>query len=82
MNHMRREVSMAELRLKKIVDERPVKISVELPLPVYHDLVRYAELMSETDEKGVEPHKLVAPMVKAFMASDRGFAKAKRGTNQ
>ena len=68
---------MAELRLKKIVDERPVKISVELPSPVYHDLIRYAELMSGDDEKAIEPAKLVAPMVKAFMGSDRGFAKAK-----
>jgi len=69
---------MAELRLKKIVDERPVKISAELPSPVYHDLVRYAELMSENDEKALEPAKLVAPMVKVFMASDRGFMKAKK----
>lgn len=69
---------MAELRLKGIVDEKPVKITVELPSPVYHDLVRYAELMSSDGEKGIDPAKLVAPMVKAFMTSDRGFAKAKR----
>lgn len=69
---------MAELRLKKIVDERPVNISIELPSPVYQDLVRYAELISGDDEKVIEPAKLVGPMVKGFMSSDRGFAKAKK----
>ncbi|MEE9433698.1 MAG: DUF2274 domain-containing protein [Sphingorhabdus sp.] len=69
---------MAELRLKSLIDDKPVKMSVELPASVHRDLVRYAEIMSGEGSEKVLPQRLVAPMLAKFMASDRGFAKAKK----
>ena len=68
---------MAELRLKSLGDDKPVKLQVELPTSVHQDLVRYAEIMSGNGSK-IDPRRLVAPMLGKFMASDRGFAKAKK----
>lgn len=72
---------MADLRLKALEDERPVKLQVELPAAVHRDLVAYAEIMSGDGDK-IEPQRLVAPMPTRFMASDRGFRKAKRAIHR
>jgi hypothetical protein len=69
---------VAELRLKSLIDDKPVKMQVELPASVHRDLVRYAEIMSSEGSEKVLPQRLVAPMLAKFMASDRGFAKAKK----
>lgn len=71
---------MTKLRLSTIPDERPVKVTVELPAAVHRDLVAYAELLSKAtgDASSPEPVKLIAPMLQRFMATDRGFAKARR----
>ena len=42
---------MADLRLKSLGDDKPVKMQIELPASVHRDLVRYAEIMSEGNEK-------------------------------
>jgi len=69
---------MAELRLKSLIDDKPIKMQIELPASVHRDLVRYTEIMSDEGSAKVLHQRLVAPMLAKFMASDRGFAKAKR----
>jgi hypothetical protein len=70
---------MAKLKLGPIVEDKPVKIALELPAPLHRDLVAYAELLGrETGQPIDEPAKLIAPMLERFMATDRGFAKARR----
>ncbi|NCP44615.1 MAG: DUF2274 domain-containing protein [Sphingomonadales bacterium] len=69
---------MAELRLKALIDDKPVKMQVELPASVHHDLEAYAKIMSGESGDNVSPQRLVAPMLAKFMASDREFAKAKK----
>lgn len=69
---------MADLRLKSLADDKPVKMQIELPAAVHRDLVCYAEIMSEEGHMKVEPQRLAAPMLAKFMSSDRGFAKAKK----
>jgi len=45
---------------------------------VHRDLVAYADVLArETGQKN-EPAKLVAPMLARFMATDRGFARARK----
>ncbi|MFA5964972.1 MAG: DUF2274 domain-containing protein [Sphingomonas sp.] len=69
---------MAALKLGPLVEDRPVRVTVELPGPVHRDLVRYAAaLAAETGQAPVVPEKLVAPMLERFMASDRAFARAR-----
>jgi hypothetical protein len=70
---------MATLKLATIADDKPVKVTIELPAPLHSDLVRYAEILSrQTGQSSVDPVRLVAPMLARFIATDRGFAKAKR----
>lgn len=71
---------MTKLKLGPLADDRPVKFAVELPATVHRDLVAYAAaLAAETGGEAVTPEKLVAPMLARFMASDRGFARGRRG---
>lgn len=70
---------MTKLKLGAIADDKPVKLSVELPASVHRDLVAYSEILArETGLPLSDPAKLIAPMVERFMATDRGFAKARR----
>jgi len=62
------------LKLGPLVDDRPVKLTVELPAGVHRDLVAYAAaLAAETGQQPMPPEKLVAPMLARFMDTDRGF---------
>jgi hypothetical protein len=70
---------MAKLKLGAIADDKPVKLTVELPAPVHRDLLAYAEVLArETGQSIPDPLKLVAPMLARFMATDRAFAKVRR----
>ena len=70
---------MAKLKLGSIPDDKPVKLTVELPAVVHRDLLAYAEALGrETGQPIADPSKLVAPMLARFMATDRVFAKVRR----
>ena len=69
---------MSKLKLGAIPDDKPVKLTIELPAHVHRDLIAYADLLGRESGQTVEPAKLVAPMLARFMATDRGFAKARR----
>ena len=72
---------MTKLRLGAIVDDRPVKLTIELPASVHRDLIAYGQLLArETGQDAIEPAKLVAPMLARFMATDRVFAKLRRAS--
>jgi hypothetical protein len=69
---------MTKLKLGAIVDDKPVKLTVEMPANVHRDLVDYAEALArETGQSIAEPAKLIAPMLARFMATDRAFGKAR-----
>jgi hypothetical protein len=43
---------MAKLKLGPIVDDKPVKITMELPAALHRDLAAYAEVLArETDSR-------------------------------
>lgn len=70
---------MTKLKIGALPDERPVKVSVELPASVHRDLVAYAAaLVRETGQPVSDPGKLIAPMLARFMATDRRFSKLRR----
>jgi hypothetical protein len=72
---------MAKLKLTEIPDDRPVKLTVELPATVHRDLVAYAEVLAWENAQKIEPAKLVAPMLARFMSTDRAFARAREKRN-
>ncbi len=70
---------MTKLKIGALPDERPVKVSIELPASVHRDLLVYAKaLANETGQPISDPAKIIAPMLARFMATDRGFAKIRR----
>ena len=71
---------MTKLKLGPLVEDRPVKLSIELPASVHRDLVAYGDLLARTAGAAgpIEPVKLIAPMLDRFMSTDRVFAKARR----
>lgn len=73
---------MAKLKIGALPDDRPVKVSVEVPASVHRDLVAYAAAVArETGQPVSDPAKLIAPMLARFMATDRGFAKLRRAAH-
>jgi len=68
---------MTKLKLGPIADDKPVRITVELPAALHRDLIDYGRLLGEGRE-AIEPAKLIVPMLARFIATDRGFAKARR----
>jgi hypothetical protein len=70
---------MGKLKLSAIEDEKPVKVSVELPANLHRDLTDYAALLSaQSGQALMDPCRLIVPMLERFMGTDREFAKARR----
>ncbi|MBW7970168.1 DUF2274 domain-containing protein [Bradyrhizobium sp. BR 10289] len=72
---------MPKLRIGALPDDKPVKITAELPASVHRDLIAYAEALARENGQRIDPAKLIAPMLARFMATDRGFAKARRANH-
>lgn len=70
---------MTKLKLGAIADDKPVKVTVEFPADVHRDLVDYAEILAhQSGQPKPNPARLIVPMLQRFMATDRGFAKARQ----
>jgi len=72
---------MAKLKLSAIPDDRPVKLTIELPAAVHRDLVAYAEVFAQEHGQKIEPAKLAPSMLPRFMSTDRAFVRARRARN-
>lgn len=73
---------MTKLKLSSVPDDRPVKLTVELPAALHRDLKAYADILARETGQTLEPSKLIAPMLLRFIASDRGFMKARNGAKK
>ena len=74
---------MAKLKLGPIADDKPVKVAVELPASLHRDLIAYAEILGrESGQSASDPVRLIVPMLERFIATDRGFAKARRASGR
>ena len=70
---------MTKLKLGPIMEEKPVKAALELPASLHRDLTAYAEVLGrQTGQTVRDPVQLIVPMLERFIATDRGFAKARR----
>lgn len=71
---------MTKLKLSAIPDDKPVKVTVELPAAVFRDLQAYAAILAKASGEASppDPGKLIVPMIQKFMGTDRGFARARR----
>ncbi len=70
---------MTKLKLGPVADDKPVKVTLELPAGLHRDLTAYADVLArESGQPAADPTRLIAPMLERFMATDRAFAKARR----
>ena len=72
---------MTKLKLGAIANDKPVKVTLELPAGLHGDLAAYADILArEAGQSPADPVRLIIPMLERFIATDRGFAKARRAT--
>jgi hypothetical protein len=70
---------MTKLRIAGLTEDKPVRVTVELPATVHRDLVAYAEILARQSGQSVsDPSKLIAPMLVRFMATDRAFVRSRK----
>jgi hypothetical protein len=66
---------MADLRLGKLPDRTPVKLTISVSPELNRALYDYAELYRETYGEAEPLQELVPAMLSSFLASDRTFAR-------
>lgn len=70
---------MAKLKLGPIANDKPVKVTLELPAALHRDLIAYAAIHAqETGQSAGDPTRLIPPMLERFIATDRAFIRARR----
>lgn len=70
---------MTRLKLSDITDEKPVKLTIEIPAWLHHDLIAYGVVLNGGITEGApKPGQIIAPMLERFIATDREFAKARK----
>ncbi len=70
-----------KLKLGPIAEEKPVKVTVELPALLHRNLVAYAEVLErESGQQVADSIRLIMPVLQRFIATDRGFARMRRVT--
>lgn len=70
---------MSKLKIGPIADDKPVRVTVELPARLHRDLGDYAEILGrETGRPAADAARLIVPMLERFIATDRAFLKARR----
>jgi hypothetical protein len=67
-----------ELRLSKLPDRTPVKISISVPPELHAALAAYADTYQAAYGSAESIAELIPYMVAAFIESDNGFKKARR----
>jgi len=69
---------VTKLKLGPLADDKPVKITVEIPASLHRDLVAYADALGRANGQTIaDPLKLIVPMLQRFIATDRAFAKTR-----
>lgn len=67
------------LKLGPIPDDKPIRMTIDVPADVHRDLTAYAEAhAAAAGQASAGPAKIIVPMLAQFMATDREFAKVRR----
>ena len=69
---------MADLKLARLPDRVPVKLTIAVSPELNRALGDYARAYEETYGQAESPADLVPAMLESFLASDRAFARMRR----
>ena len=70
---------MPDLRLPRLPDRTPVKMTISLPPDLSRALSDYAELYNEVYGQSEPIQELIPAMLSSFLDGDRLFARRRRG---
>jgi len=70
---------MADLKLARLPDRTPVKLSFQITPQLHADLIHYAALYKEAYGQEETVGDLIPSMLAAFLESDRAFARTRAG---
>jgi hypothetical protein len=71
---------MAELRIAKLPDRTPVKLTIAVMPELHEALQDYAKIYADTYGQADAMVELVPAMLAAFLDGDREFQKARKGS--
>ena len=71
----------ATLKIGKLPDTTPIKITVALEPELQSDLQTYAEIYQQTYGDKASIAALIPVMLRSFMTSDAGFRRARKSFN-
>lgn len=66
------------LRIGKLPDLTPVKMTVSLDREVHEMLEDYARIYGDSYGEAVKPAELVPSMIAGFLSTDNGFKRARK----
>ena len=70
---------MTRLKLSDLSDEKPARLTLNLPARLHRELIAYATALNGGDAKGAPaPERLIPPMIERFIATDRDYLRSKR----
>lgn len=70
---------MTRLKLADLADEKPVRLTLDIPARLHRDLLAYALAVNGGDTKGAPSvERLIPPMLERFIATDRAFSRARK----
>ncbi len=64
------------IRLAKLPDRTPVKVTIVVPPDLHQGLLQYADLYRETYGDAEPVAELIPHMLRGFLAADRAFTKS------
>lgn len=70
---------MDELKLARLPDRTPVKITIAVPPDLRQALADYAELYRESYGQEEAVQDLIPAMLASFLEGDKAFARRRRG---
>lgn len=68
---------MVDLKLSRLPDRNPVKLSISMMPDLHQALMDYAALYAQAYGRDEPVTELIPAMLGAFLESDRGFSKAR-----
>lgn len=71
---------MGELRLAKLPDRTPVKVTIQVSPDLHQALTDYAELYRESYGQAEPVQELIPAMLVSFLESDRAFARRRKAS--
>ena len=66
------------LRIAKLPDLTPIKLSVSLEPEIHQMLEDYARIYGDNYGEAIKPAELIPSMIAGFLATDNGFKRARK----